>query len=288
MNDHRDATTDNYKKIIADYQSQPLAIGDFVEAKKSDTGFGGSSQNPDEIVTYRVEAIDGDDVTLSYKRDDRRGETDTKVCNKSVILQKQEYKIGYNPINPNVVDIRFLNTCLNSVLHYTNKSHKYTHNGKEVPQINWNPFVFNVDGEKTYYQRPLVWTLEEKQMLIESMYNNINIGTILLYDRGWDKTMALRDAGHEDTAFFDVVDGKQRLDTIIGFVECQYPDSRGYYFGDFSTLAMRKFLDFSSFGFAMMQEKSTDKDIIKAFLTVNFAGVPMSKEHVEFVKTINM
>lgn len=34
-------------------------------------------------------------------------------------------------------------------------------------------------------------------------------------------------------------------------------------------------------------EGTTDKDVINAFLGVNFTGIQMSQEHINFVKEIN-
>ena len=36
----------------------------------------------------------------------------------------------------------------------------------------------------------------------------------------------------------------------------------------------------------IMEEGTTDDEAIAAFLNVNFTGVPMSKEHIEYVKEI--
>lgn len=39
--------------------------------------------------------------------------------------------------------------------------------------------------------------------------------------------------------------------------------------------------------FAQMDESTTDQDVINAFLYVNFTGVLMSHEHIEYVKELN-
>ena len=85
----------------------------------------------------------------------------------------------------------------------------------------------------------------------------------------------------------DIVDGKQRLDAIRGFVTNEYPDLHGNYFSDLSEYARRKFEDFTSFCYAELDEDATDADVIRTFLNVNFTGVKMSKEHIDFVKEIN-
>lgn len=66
------------------------------------------------------------------------------------------------------------------------------------------------------YQRKLVWTLEEKQKLIESVLKKFPIPAILL---------AEREAGD-----FEVIDGLQRLHTLISFIENAFTTLDGRYF----------------------------------------------------------
>ena len=63
------------------------------------------------------------------------------------------------------------------------------------------------------YQRKLVWSLEQKQSLIDSAIKNLRIPLILLAkSKKLDGTM-------------EVVDGLQRLDAIIAFIENRFPYS---------------------------------------------------------------
>jgi hypothetical protein len=66
------------------------------------------------------------------------------------------------------------------------------------------------------YQRKLVWTQEEKQRLIESVLRRYPIPAILLADRG-DET-------------YEIIDGLQRLYTIMSFIEGAFPTLDGSYF----------------------------------------------------------
>ncbi len=66
------------------------------------------------------------------------------------------------------------------------------------------------DGEfyvNRQYQRKLVWTLEEKQKLIDSILNDFPVPLVLLAKR------------HTDSPTYDIIDGLQRLHTIFSFVE---------------------------------------------------------------------
>ncbi|MFC7940615.1 DUF262 domain-containing protein [Streptomyces sp. NPDC057387] len=59
------------------------------------------------------------------------------------------------------------------------------------------------------YQRKLVWTLEEKQKLIESVLKGYPIPAILLAER--------------ETGDYEVIDGLQRLHTLVSFIETAFP-----------------------------------------------------------------
>ncbi|WP_275225801.1 DUF262 domain-containing protein [Citrobacter freundii] len=64
------------------------------------------------------------------------------------------------------------------------------------------------------YQRKLVWTMEEKEALVDSIKNGYPIPLILLADVD----------GH-----YEIIDGLQRLNAIISYIENQF-GSKGKYF----------------------------------------------------------
>lgn len=68
------------------------------------------------------------------------------------------------------------------------------------------------------YQRKLVWTLEEKQKLIDSILKKYPIPAILLAEKEGK-------AGE-----YEIIDGLQRLHAILSFIETNFPDSNGNYF----------------------------------------------------------
>lgn len=79
------------------------------------------------------------------------------------------------------------------------------------------------------YQRKLVWTLEEKQKLIESLLKKYPIPAILL---------AEKEAGEGQ---YEIIDGLQRLNAIISFIEGAFPTLDGRYFDipSFPTVRVR-------------------------------------------------
>ncbi|MCA1299808.1 GmrSD restriction endonuclease domain-containing protein [Stappia indica] len=68
------------------------------------------------------------------------------------------------------------------------------------------------------YQRKLVWTLEEKQKLLDSILSKYPIPAILLSEIEGPKEN------------FEIIDGLQRMHAILSFIETSYPISDGRYF----------------------------------------------------------
>lgn len=189
---------------------------------------------------------------------------------------------GANPFCKEKKRINFYNNDIQSLLW------KMGYDGGENWQkINFDPYVIDVNGEKQYYQRGLVWALEQKQLLIESIYNDIEIGKFLLRYNTWSR-MEKEEAETGIMHSFDCVDGKQRLNTILEFVHNKFPDIYGNYWDDLSANAQRRFFNYGNLSMGELPESSTDEDVIDNFLTLNFTGIPMSKEHIEFIKSIKI
>lgn len=158
-----------------------------------------------------------------------------------------------------------------------------------IPELDWNPTVINELGIEIEYQRPFVWTLEEKQLLIDSIYNNIEIGKIVLRNRTWDWVeKRIKKGLIEHTTFKQIVDGKQRCKTILEFINNEFPDSLGNYWDDLSSNAQRKFFSFRYVTYGELGETATDKDVLNTFMCINHTGKPMSKEHLDFIKSIKL
>lgn len=68
------------------------------------------------------------------------------------------------------------------------------------------------------YQRKLVWTLEEKQKLIESILKRYPIPAVLLAER------------EAAPGTYEIIDGLQRLHAIVSFVETAFPTQDGKHF----------------------------------------------------------
>ena len=203
--------------------------------------------------------------------------------------KKYTRNVGYNPINekPWNSTLRTVNFSLGCILHACGFDKHQRENKEEYQEINWNPTIKNNKGEDIIYQRDFCWTLEQNRLLIESVYNNINVGMIIIKKNSYESVEEKINNGTIGY-FKDVVDGKQRLKALLGFVNNEFSDSQGIYWRDFSDYAQSRFLDFSSLSYGEIGEDATDKDVKDVFLGVNFTGVPMSEEHINFVKEIQI
>lgn len=262
------------KAIIESYLMSPLRVGDNVfvvnERGKNESG--------------KVVSINGYDVTIRYS-DSVYGVKTVKLSE----INKTTYNIGADPFsdrnNISVVNFNLDNILFNlDLLPEQKRKEEYDIDGTPIKECNFEPYV-TIAGIKTYFQRPLVWSLEDKQLLIDSIYNSVSCGTILVRKREWKELENLVKNGETELSFHDVVDGKQRLTALKEFVNDGFQDSYGNFFSDLSSAAQGKFGNSHCISYTEIS-KATDKQILQEFLKVNFAGVPQSREHIDFVSKL--
>ena len=129
-------------------------------------------------------------------------------------------------------------------------------------------------------QRPLVWSLFQKQEFIMSV----------LLERGLPPFYAVQ--RKEDSKKVDrvikIIDGKQRLTTLVSFVKNEFPiqvNGRKYYFDDLDKRLKHRVYGLS-LNTCMVHEyvdcgdNISDDDLIKWFCLINFSGTPQDKEHM--------
>lgn len=134
-------------------------------------------------------------------------------------------------------------------------------------------------------QRDFVWTIEQKRELILSILKNIPIGQfqVIIYTHGNSRS--------RDKQTFKIIDGKQRLSTVLDFVQGKFGfiyDKVEYFINDLDLFTKLKFTSFS-FDFNVVYEYNdhqnlTDAQLIAWFERVNFAGTPQDKEHLNYLK----
>ncbi len=90
-------------------------------------------------------------------------------------------------------------------------------------QVVYDNYLNNRYIVNRMYQRKLVWTQEEKKAFIDSILNNYSVPLFLLAQN------SLPDGGME----YEIIDGMQRLNAIVAFIENEYPieyNGRSCYF----------------------------------------------------------
>lgn len=134
-------------------------------------------------------------------------------------------------------------------------------------------------------QRPFVWTLEQKRSLILSMLKELAIPEFLVVVyRDYSQINQSKDI------LFKIIDGKQRLSTILSFINNEFPiliEGFGYFYGDLDATSQRlvwgRSLDFKIV-YEYDNKKLTDDDYIRLFEYVNFAGTPQDINHIQNLK----
>lgn len=147
------------------------------------------------------------------------------------------------------IRIRFYNTSLESLLH------KFYLSG-----VDMNP----------PYQRDYVWDDQDKEALIDSIFNHIEIGKFAFIRRDYT-----HDVG------FEILDGKQRLSTLLDFYENRLT-YKGVYYNELSLQDRITFLN-SPVTIGETENLSMEQ-IYKYFYTLNYCGKVMDKEHLEKIR----
>lgn len=120
------------------------------------------------------------------------------------------------------------------------------------------------------YQREYVWGESDKIALLDSIFNNISIGHFVFCTNEYSSGK-----------LFEILDGKQRLSTIIDFYEDRFK-YRGYYFSELSKTDKIKFY---SVGITIGElDRPTLEEKYNAFISLNTSGKVMSKNHLDVVK----
>lgn len=131
-------------------------------------------------------------------------------------------------------------------------------------------YLFGVDFEPEY-QRRFVWELEDKIALIDSIFNNVEIGKFVFIHLGYEGDIA-----------YEILDGKQRLRALLDFYEDRFK-YKGKYFNDLSIREQQFFEDYPV-SVAETRDEITREQKLRYFLKLNRAGHVMAKEQLEKVE----
>lgn len=278
-------TSAKKQKQIDDFKASPLTIGEELSVHERVI-----SDYPKEGKGVYAEIISLEPLKVKFTDHHYKGKI--RTIKMEDIHSRFIADIGANPFEQTDDKVRspaynFESILFNLKILNPNRSlDEYDIEGVPVIELNWNPFIYLPSGEKQYYQRPFVWKLEDKQLLIESIYQRMDIGKVLIRKRNFNELRAMHAKGETELAFNDIVDGKQRLGAIQEFMDDGFQDMHGNYYSDLSNNSQRMFTDNNCLAY-MEMEGSTDSQVIRQFLKMNHLGVPQSREHIEFVKSLN-
>ena len=125
----------------------------------------------------------------------------------------------------------------------------------------------------TLYQREYVWTLEDKERLIESIFNGRDIGRFVFVKHPYPRVE-------------DILDGKQRLNALVEFVSSRFT-YKGLYWEELCPLD-RYYLESRTVQYATVQADHVGEvGLLEIFLNLNAAGVPQTEEHLDKVRKMH-
>lgn len=141
-----------------------------------------------------------------------------------------------------------------------------------------------INSDPPYQRRSDIWTLEKKQLLIDSILNDYDIPK--LYFHAISSRQKLSEQNQFD---FAIIDGRQRLETIWSFIDDGFPlDQDFVYLADetvnaggmtYSTLASqypRLKIRFDSFTLPIVCLETEDLDLIEDMFSRLNEAVPLS------------
>lgn len=132
-------------------------------------------------------------------------------------------------------------------------------------------YTFGVDMDPEY-QRGHVWELEDKVALIDSIFNNVDIGKFVFIHLGYG------------TPGYEILDGKQRMTALIEFFEDRFR-YRGKLFSELHPRD-RSHIRHYRVGVGETRELSTIEERLQYFLHLNTYGKPQDPMHIAKVESM--
>lgn len=132
-------------------------------------------------------------------------------------------------------------------------------------------YYFGVNFEPEY-QRDYVWDFKDKVALIDSIFNNVDIGKFVFIHKGYSEDY-----------MYEILDGKQRMRAILDFYEDRFR-YKGRYFSD---LSYKDKNHFKNYGISIAEvNQLTEEQVLRYFLMVNTTGKSMAKEHLDKIRNM--
>lgn len=142
----------------------------------------------------------------------------------------------------------------------------------QISEIFGKKYHFGLEMDADY-QRDYVWELEDKQKLIDSIFNNVDIGKFVFIHLEWEE--------HPLNYSYEVLDGKQRINAITEFYENRFA-YKGFFFNQ---LSKREQWHLREYHINVAEiSKITKEQKIRYFLLLNTSGKVMDAEHLKNVE----
>lgn len=122
------------------------------------------------------------------------------------------------------------------------------------------------------YQRDFVWFKWDKVNLIESIFDNVDIGKFVFVHKKYK----------DNEPSYEILDGKQRLNALIEFYEDRFT-YKGLKFSELSNRDQNHIENYP-ISYAEVGENVSREGVINIFIKVNTCGRVMDKDHLEKVK----
>jgi len=132
-------------------------------------------------------------------------------------------------------------------------------------------------------QRPLVWTLFQKQQFIISLMKGAPIPKVCVIQHTYE----------DGKKIYQIIDGKQRLSTYLEYIDNAFPivfNGEEYFFEDLDDMFQYRLHAYNFYGdlaFSYYDTPISDSDKIEWFNQINFAGTPQDEEHMKALKGAN-
>lgn len=225
---------------------------------------------PEPTYTFNV----GDSVLIGNLKD---------CVVKEVLHNNKIYLIEYTSIDNNYGNPIARTGQLNYVMWYEirpittnttslvkNRDFNLQFYSMQVSSIFSKFYSFGLDLEPKY-QRDFVWSKNDKVALIDSIFNNVEIGKFAIINKPWENKYS-----------YEVLDGKQRIRALLDFYENRFK-YKGYYYNELSRADQEWFKNFP------ITLAIVDDDLVnnlKYFLLLNTTGKKMSAKHIEHIQSL--
>ncbi len=213
---------------------------------------------------YRVRVINSPDAR--YERDNGKKWTEYYQYFNWVSIFKYRTKEENNKIEKNAPDARW---------YLKFQSYK-----QELESLLFFRCYRNGVDMNPEYQRDLVWTLEDKVKLIDSIFNDVEIGKFAFVLRSFEEEQERGDNKH-----YEILDGKQRLTALCEFYEDKF-EYKGKKYSEMNTYDQYYFNSFPVTVLEAKKEHMSLSNIYLYFLRLNTSGKPVEQKYLDNVQKL--